>query len=75
MIIYFLSLQEELHHYQTRLLKLRHLHTEAALDASKKGKKYDADNSTKQNIKKHARTVEKLHADIESRIMERHMEL
>ncbi|XP_053593319.1 alpha-2-macroglobulin receptor-associated protein [Microplitis demolitor] len=69
------SLKEELHHYQTRLLKLRHLHTQAALDAARNGKDYDPDNSTKQNIKKHARTVEKLHMDIESRIMERHSEL
>ncbi|XP_015111684.1 alpha-2-macroglobulin receptor-associated protein [Diachasma alloeum] len=69
------SLKEELRHYETRLLKLRHLHTEAALEAARNGKDYDADNSTKQNIKKHARTVEKLHADIESRILERHTEL
>lgn len=68
-------LQEELHHYETRLLKLRHMHTEAALEAARNGKEYDADNSTKQNIKKHARTVEKLHASIESRILERHTEL
>ncbi|XP_034949388.1 alpha-2-macroglobulin receptor-associated protein [Chelonus insularis] len=69
------SLKEELQHYETRLLKLRHLHTEAALEAARNGKNYDPDNSTKQNIKKHARTVEKLHADIESRILERHTEL
>lgn len=68
-------MQEELHHYETRLLKLRHLHTEAAIQASKNGKTYDVDNSTNQNVKKHARTVEKLHAEIETRIMERHMEL
>ncbi|XP_063995442.1 alpha-2-macroglobulin receptor-associated protein [Diachasmimorpha longicaudata] len=69
------SLKEELHHYETRLLKLRHLHTEAALEAARNGKKYDPDNSTKHNIKKHARTVEKLHATIESKILERHVEL
>lgn len=69
------SLKEELHHYESRLLKLRHLHTEAALDAAKNGKEYNADNTTKLNIKKHTRTVAKLHADIESRILERHGEL
>ncbi|XP_012283780.1 alpha-2-macroglobulin receptor-associated protein [Orussus abietinus] len=70
------SLKEELQHYESRLLKLRHLHTEAALEAVRKGKSYDMDNSTaQQHIKKHARTVEKLHMTIESKIMERHVEL
>ncbi|XP_011311692.1 alpha-2-macroglobulin receptor-associated protein [Fopius arisanus] len=69
------SLKEELHHYETRLLKLRHLHTNAALEAARNGKDYDINNSKNQRIKKHSRTVEKLHADIESRILERHTEL
>ncbi|KAG8037709.1 hypothetical protein G9C98_005920 [Cotesia typhae] len=69
------SLKEELHHYQTRLLKLRHMHNQAALDAAQNGKTYDPDNTTRENIKKHARTVEKLHANLESRILERHSEL
>jgi len=70
------SLKEELHHYETRLLKLRHLHTEAALEAARKGKSYDLENSTDHHhIKKHARTVEKLHMDIEARILQKHTEL
>lgn len=71
----FLYYQEELLHYEGRLLKLRHLHTEAALDAARKGKEYDIENSTmEQHIKKHARTVQKLHADLETKILQRHSE-
>ncbi|XP_029046552.1 alpha-2-macroglobulin receptor-associated protein [Osmia bicornis bicornis] len=70
------SLKEELLHYEGRLLKLRHLHTEAALEAARQGKPYNLDNSTmEQHIKKHARTVQKLHAGIEAKIMQRHSEL
>lgn len=70
------SLKEELLHYESRLLKLRHLHTEAALEAAKKGKEYDLDNATsRQHIKKHARTVEKLHMDLEAKILSKHAEL
>lgn len=70
------SLKEELLHYEGRLLKLRHLHTEAALEAARQGKPYDVDNSTmEQHIKKHARTVQKLHAGIEAKIIQRHSEL
>ncbi|KAK1134766.1 hypothetical protein K0M31_007537 [Melipona bicolor] len=70
------SLKEELLHYEGRLLKLRHLHTEAALEAARQGQPYDLDNSTmEKHIKKYTRTVQKLHADIESRILQRHSEL
>ncbi|XP_033229756.1 alpha-2-macroglobulin receptor-associated protein [Belonocnema kinseyi] len=70
------SLKEELLHYESRLLKLRHLHTEAALVAAGKGKPYDIDNATnQQHIKKHARTVEKLHIELEAKIMQKHYEL
>ncbi|KAK0178987.1 hypothetical protein PV327_007815 [Microctonus hyperodae] len=69
------SLKEELHHYERRLLKLRHLHSEAALEAMKNGKDYNVNDTSKPNIKKYTRTIEKLHADIESRILERHTEL
>lgn len=70
------SLKEELFHYEGRLLKLRHLHTEAALESARKGKPHSIDNTNvEQHIKKHARTVEKLHMDIESKIMQRHTEL
>lgn len=70
------SLKEELFHYEGRLLKLRHLHTEAALETARKGKSHDTENPTvDQHIKKHTRTVQKLHMDIESKIMQRHSEL
>lgn len=63
-------------HYEGRLLKLRHLHTEAALEAARQGKQYDLENSTmEQHIKKHARTIQKLHTDLEAKIMQKHSEL
>lgn len=68
--------QEELLHYESRLLKLRHLHTERALEAARQGQLHDLDNSTaEQHIKKHVRTVQKLHKDLEIKIMQRHSEL
>lgn len=69
------SLKEELLHYESRLLKLRHLHTEAALEDASKKKSYDIDNSKAQHIKKYARTVQKLHMDLEAKITQRHTEL
>lgn len=70
------SLKEELTHYEGRLLKLRHYHTEAALEAARRGKQFELENSTlEQQIKKHARHVEKLRADLEAKIIQRHTEL
>lgn len=70
------SLKEELLHYESRLLKLRHLHSERALDAARKGQLHDLDNSiNEQHIKKHVRTVQKLHMDLETKIMQKHTEL
>jgi len=66
--------QEELLHYESRLLKLRHLHAEEALEAAQK--QHDSETSTaEQHIKKHVRTVQKLHMDLENKIMQRHTEL
>ncbi|CAK9795351.1 Alpha-2-macroglobulin receptor-associated protein [Anthophora quadrimaculata] len=70
------SLKEELSHLEGRLLKLRHLHTQAALEAARQRNPYELENSTmEQHIKKHARTVQKLHAHLEEKIMQRHSEL
>lgn len=70
------SLKEELLHYERRLLKLRHLHAEKALEAAQRGQLHDLENSTtEQHIKKHIRTVQKLHLDLETKIMQRHTEL
>lgn len=69
-------MQQELSHYETRLMKLRHLQTQAALDAARQGKTYvDEDVTSKHHIKKHERTVAKLHLDIENKIIARHSEL
>ncbi|EZA54391.1 hypothetical protein DMN91_002000 [Ooceraea biroi] len=70
------SLKEELLHYEAKLLKLQHLHAEGALEAARKRQPEDSDNSiADQHIKKHIRTVQKLHTDLETKIMQRHTEL
>ncbi|KYN05281.1 PREDICTED: alpha-2-macroglobulin receptor-associated protein [Cyphomyrmex costatus] len=70
------SLKEELLHYESRLLKLRHLHAEEALGTVQKKELHDLENSTKeQHLKKHIRTIQKLHTDLETKIMQRHSEL
>lgn len=56
-------------------MKLRHLHTEAALEAARQGKEYKKNATHETHIKRHAENVEKLHKEIESRILERHEEL
>lgn len=74
-------LQVELLHYEKRLLKLRHLQLEAALDNSHQKKRMGAGDKVNvadvmdDAIKKHARKVEKLHLDLEARIMQKHVEL
>ncbi|XP_072385722.1 alpha-2-macroglobulin receptor-associated protein [Diabrotica undecimpunctata] len=78
------SLKTELLHYENRLLKLRHLQVEHALNEEKlkekqkigiAGGKTDTHSLMADNIKKHARKVEKIHLDIETRIMQKHIEL
>ncbi|CAG9766721.1 unnamed protein product [Ceutorhynchus assimilis] len=76
------SLKTELFHYENRLLKLRHLQAEHAINEDKhlKKQKYSGGKSNghklmEDNIKKHARKVDKIHLDIETKIMQRHIEL
>lgn len=74
------SLRIELRHYEDRLLKLRNLQVEAAFldkkdDLNMSGVKNDGAQIMVDTIKKQARKVEKLHYDLESKIMERHVEL
>ncbi|KAL4716283.1 hypothetical protein ACJJTC_014763 [Scirpophaga incertulas] len=76
------SLKVELQHYEKRLLKLRHLHADQVRNAelyqskvAATGDKLDHFDHEQQTIKKHARKVEKMHADLEKRILERHSEL
>lgn len=56
-------------------MKLRHLHTEAALEAARNGKEYKPNTTHVTHIKRHTMDVEKLHKDIESKIMQKHVEL
>ncbi|XP_032515910.1 alpha-2-macroglobulin receptor-associated protein isoform X1 [Danaus plexippus] len=76
------SLKVELQHYENRLLKLRTLHADHVSNLGKHhskvaaaGDKMDYFADQQQMIKKHTLKVEKLHQDIESRIMARHTEL
>lgn len=73
------SLKYELQHYESRLLKLRHLHAEHALHKEKYKKakhndKKDRFEEMEEHIKKQSRKVEKLHESIESKLF-KHSEL
>ena len=78
------SLRTELRHYEQRLLKLRYLHGQNNLlkakesladDSSNNSRPEDNTRDLKQRIKLQERKVEKLHADLEARITQRHLEL
>nr|XP_021189070.2 alpha-2-macroglobulin receptor-associated protein isoform X1 [Helicoverpa armigera] len=76
------SLKVELQHYESRLLKLRHLQANNVSNREKHkskvagaGDKINHFEEQEQLIKKHSRKVEKLHADLESKILSRHTEL
>lgn len=76
LISVFLFSQTELHHYEKRLLKLRNLHLEAAIGKNEKEKKLSGEKSDSLQdledlIKKQSRKVEKLHSDLESKIVYR----
>lgn len=73
------SLKAELHHYESRLLKLRHLHVEHAMNKEKyknqkTNDKRDRFEDMEDHIKKQTRKVEKLHESVENRIF-KHTEL
>lgn len=76
------SLRIELRHYEDRLLKLRHLQVEHAMakqkedkDLKQAGTKSSGVGMMEDHIKKQARKVDKIHLDIETRIMQKHIEL
>lgn len=64
------SVRLELHHYEKRLLKLRHLQAEAALDSNsiKKLVGEKMENDVNDVIKKQQRKVEKYHEHLHSKI-------
>ncbi|EDS26155.1 conserved hypothetical protein [Culex quinquefasciatus] len=73
------SLKVELLHYESRLLKLRHMHAEHALSmekykGAKHGDKADTHRMMEENIKKQTRKVEKIQENVEKRIFQ-HSEL
>ncbi|KAK9505386.1 hypothetical protein O3M35_009458 [Rhynocoris fuscipes] len=73
------SIKAELFHYEKRLLKLRRLHIDAAMEEEqRKSKGLDKIENVElmdDLIKKHTRKVAKIHLDIESRILGKHTEL
>lgn len=75
------SIKVELLHYESRLLKLRHMHAEHALGTEKYknhktgDKKHDKLTFMEENIQKQTRKVEKLGADIERRVFNHDGEL
>jgi len=67
-------------HYENRLLKLRHLQAEAEihkdlLKSDLDGKLSEEALTEMDKIKKQVRKAEKLHYDLENRILSRHSEL
>ncbi|XP_063704875.1 alpha-2-macroglobulin receptor-associated protein [Culicoides brevitarsis] len=73
------SLKIELLHYESRLLKLRHMHAEHALvqekqKVAKSGDKVDQLNHLEETIKKQTRKVEKIAAEVEKKVFQ-HTEL
>nr|BAM19585.1 unknown unsecreted protein [Papilio xuthus] len=76
------SIKVELQHYESRLLKLRHLQADHVSNLEKhhskvaaSGDKMDMFAEQQQQIKKHSRKVEKMHDDLHKRISQRHTEL
>jgi hypothetical protein len=74
------SLQVELKHYEKRVEKLQHLHAEYLVKDAHHGKTHlhtdkDVNSIFADKIKRHERSVEKLHADLENKILNRHIEL
>ena len=76
------SLKQELHHYEKRLEKLHHLKAEVNLVGEKE---YEQNNDSTfgghnknrmgRKLSKHADSVDKLHAELSSKIAARHSEL
>ncbi|XP_057381694.1 alpha-2-macroglobulin receptor-associated protein-like [Daphnia carinata] len=74
------SLRTELRHYEQRLQKLRFIQAQHSLQQAKTESSNEKNNSEnvndlRQKIKLQSRKVEKLHADLEARITQRHLEL
>ena len=77
-----MSLRDELDHYQNRIKKLRHFEAQLEMD-SIAGKdinenfetEFDGDKHIKRRVKELNHNVNKLHNELETRIMQRHIEL
>ena len=74
------SIKIELHHFESRFLKLRSMHAEHALTMEKYktvksgDKKHDKLDELEHKIKKQSRKVEKIQADLEKKLL-KHTEL
>ncbi len=80
------SLRTELRHYEQRLQKLRYLQAQHSLqqvktdivppeEVTNNKSEIEDTKDLRQRIKLQSRKVEKLHADLEARITQRHLEL
>ena len=76
-----MSLREELEHYQNRIRKLRHFESQLELDSiagkdlNYNSDEYEDDKHIKRKVKDLNHKVNKLHNELETRIMQRHIEL
>lgn len=73
------SIKVELHHFESRFLKLRSMHAEHALKmekykSTKSGDKHDRLDDLEGKIKKQSRKVEKIQEELERKLM-KHTEL
>uniref|UniRef100_A0A023FN45 Putative alpha-2-macroglobulin receptor-associated protein n=1 Tax=Amblyomma cajennense TaxID=34607 RepID=A0A023FN45_AMBCJ len=71
------SLKEELQHYEHRIRKLNHFQTELEQHGADPKAAPDEDHvkTLKQRIKQYNHKVNKVHQDLEGRILQRHLEL
>lgn len=73
--------QTELKHYEHRLLKVRHMSGQLGLLEARAGDDIEKLQSTEgqrimqERLAKQQRKVDKLHEDLEMRILQRHLEL
>jgi len=76
-----MSLREELDHYQNRIKKLRHFESQLEMDSiagkdiNENVDSFDGDKHLKKKVKELNHKVTKLHNELETRIMQRHIEL
>ena len=80
-LLFLVAFQTELKHYEHRLLKVRHMTNqmdllqERAGDDIEKMETSEGQRIMQERLTRHQRKIEKLHEDLEMRIVQRHLEL